>query len=246
MQTVLPHRGVVDADGGETKRTARLTGFWYLLVAVAGMVGFLLIRPQLYIAGDPAATAANLVAQEGMARLGLVVELTVVVAQALAAVWFYKLFRSINHTAAFALAVFGMANAIAILASAGFMATALTVSGAPGLAPGGDVPATVQLMYQISSHFWGVGSVFFGLWLVPMGHVAAGSGRMPKWLGRLLIVGGVLYILSAFVEYGIAGAPAWIDELLPITATVGELWMIGYLLLVGIRKPTRQAVTQVG
>jgi hypothetical protein len=134
------------------RKTARITGMWYLALAIAGILGFLLIRPQIYVVGDPAATLANLVDRATLARTGVVLELALVVTQALAAVWFYKLFRSINQPAAWALAVFGVVNAVAVMASAGFMATALTVSGDPSLAPGGDAAATVQLMYQLSTN----------------------------------------------------------------------------------------------
>lgn len=218
------------------RRTARAAGLWYLALAIAGVVGFLLIRPRIYVDGDPAATLTNLIERASLARAGLVLELALVVTQALAAVWFYKLFRSANSVAAWALAVFGMVNAVAIMASAGFMATALTVSSDFGLAPGGDAAATVQLMYQLSSNSWGVGSLFFGLWLIPMGYVATGSGLMPKWLGRTLVIGGVGYVLSAFVNYGVADAPTWLGDALSLPATVGEFWMIGYLLLKGIRR----------
>lgn len=224
-----------DQDCGDLRRTARFTGIWYLALAIAGTLGFLLVRPRIYIEGDPAATLVNLMDREGMARIGLVLELAIVAAQALAAVWFYKLFRSINHAAAFALAGFGMVNAVAILGSAVFMATALAVAGDPGLAPGGDTAATVQLMHQLSTGSWGVGSLFFGLWLIPMGHIAASSGRMPRWLGRILILGGAGYLLSAFISHGVAGAPTWLVDLLSLPATVGELWMIGYLLIIGLR-----------
>ena len=225
------------------RNTARVAGVWYLALALAGVFGFLLIRPQIYVAGDPTATLANLVDHEGVARLGLVFELALVVTQALAAVWFYKLFRSINQTAAFAVAVFGMANAIAVMASAVFMATALTVAGDASLAPGGDVAAATQLMYQLSSTCWGVGSLFFGLWLIPMGHIAASSGRMPKWLGRVLIIGGCGYLVSGFVSYGLAGAPSWLVDGLAIPATIGELWMIGYLLTKGLRDSAEETQT---
>jgi hypothetical protein len=217
------------------RRTARATGLWYLALAITGGIGFLLIRPRIYVDGDPAATLANLVERGGLARAGLVLELGLVVTQALAAVWFYKLFRSANSTAAWALAVFGMVNAVAVMASAGFMATALTVSTDIALAPGGDAAATVQLMYQLSSNSWGVGSLFFGLWLIPMGYIATGSGLMPKWLGRILVVGGVGYVLSAFVNYGFADAPTWLRDALPLPATLGEFWMIFYLLTKGVR-----------
>jgi hypothetical protein len=214
---------------------------WYLALAVAGILGFLLIRPQIYVAGDPATTLANLVDRAALARTGVAVELALVVTQAIAAVWFYKLFRSINEPAAWALAAFGMVNAVAIMASAGFMATALTVSVDPSLAPGGDAAATVQLMYQLSSNSWGVGALFFGLWLIPMGHIATGSGRMPAWLGRILIIGGVGYVLSSVVSVGFSDPALWVVTSLTVPATIGEFWMIGYLLAVGIRPPAEAA-----
>jgi hypothetical protein len=124
------------------------------------------------VAGDAEATLDNLVNKPGLARLGVVLELVLVTAQALAAVWFYKLFRPANKVGAWALATFGVVNSVAIMASAAFMATALTVAADPGMAPGGDVAATTQLLYELSSSSWGVGAVFFGLWLIPMGYVA--------------------------------------------------------------------------
>lgn len=219
------------------KRTARVTGLWYLGLAISGMLGFLLVRPQIYSPGEPASTLANLTNQEVLAHLGVGLELVIVLTQALAAVWFYKLFKRFNETAAWALAAFGMVNAVAILASAATMATALAVAGNPSLAPGADPAATVQLMYELSENAWGVGALFFGLWLIPMGYVAVSADLMPKWLGRILIIGGVGYTVSAVTRYGIVGPPSWLVEGLTYPATIGELWMIGYLLVRGIRRP---------
>ena len=97
------------------KATARTTGLLYLGVGITGMLGFLLIRPEIYVAGDAAATLANLVEREMLARLGIALELLVVLTQALAAVWFYKLFRTVSSTAAGSLAAFGLINSTAIL-----------------------------------------------------------------------------------------------------------------------------------
>jgi Domain of unknown function (DUF4386) len=220
------------------KQTARIAGLCYLGLAITGMLGFLLIRPVIHIPGDPAATARNLVDREALARIGVALELGIVLTQVLAAVWFFKLFRGLNVVASGALAAFGFVNAVAILASAAFMATAIAVAGDAGLAPGGDVAATAQLLFEMSSNSWGVGALFFGLWLIPMGHVVVSSGRMPKALGWTLIGGGIGYILSAFLAHGLASAPAWLTDGLTVPATVGEFWMIGYLLFVGIRHPS--------
>ncbi|MEZ4702505.1 MAG: DUF4386 domain-containing protein [Rhodothermales bacterium] len=223
----------------DLNKTARITGLWYLGIALTGVFGFLLVRPAIYVAGDAAATAQNLIDHAALARLGVVLEMGIVVTQALAAIWFYKLFRSFGEIAAGSLAAFGFVNAVAILGSAGFMATAIEVSADAGLAPGGDAAATIQLMYVLSSNFWSVGALFFGLWLIPMGYLALTSGRMPKGLGWTLMGGGGGYLLSAFLSNGVAGAPVWLVEGLTAPASVGEFWMIGYLLSVGLRPSPR-------
>ncbi|HUG07682.1 MAG TPA: DUF4386 domain-containing protein [Acidimicrobiia bacterium] len=220
------------------RKTGRTTGLWYLALGITGILSYLLIRPQIFVAGDPAATFTNLVDREALARLGLSLELAMIVIQAALAVSFYKLFRVINHTAAWALAAFGMANAIAILGSASYWATSLSVANNLALAPGGDTVATIQLLHQLSSNTWGVAAVFFGLWLIPMGHIVLTSGLMPKWLGRILIVGGVGYVASALVKHGVVGSPTWLVEGLTVPATVGEFWMIGYLLIKGVKTPS--------
>jgi hypothetical protein len=224
-------------------KTARTTGLWYLALAITGILGYLLIRPRVFVVGDPAATFTNIVDRESLARLGLSLELAMVVIQAVLAVWFYKLFRSINHTAAWALAAFGMANAIAILASAAYWATTLSVAHNLAMAPGGDTVATISLLHQLSSNTWGVAAVFFGLWLIPMGYIALTSGLMPKWLGRILVVGGIGYVASALVSHGVVGAPTWLVEGLTIPATVGEFWMIGYLLIKGVKSNSSETET---
>jgi len=214
--------------------TARLTGAAYLALAVTGAIGFLAIRSALLVAGDTAATLENLTDQAALARGGLALELLIVITQALAAWGFYALFRRDQPVAAFGVAAFGMANAVAVLSSAVFMSTALAVVGDASLAPGGDAAATVGLLYALSSACWTVGAIFFGLWLIPMGWFVLATRRMPRPLGWLLVAGGVGYVLGALLSV-VAPALQAIADLLPLLATVGELWMIGYLLIRGIR-----------
>jgi hypothetical protein len=211
-------------------RIARTTGLLYLGLAVAGALGFLIIRPRLFVDGDAASTLAHLVEHEGLARWGIAFELLVVLTQALTAVWFYRLFRGVDTVAAGGIAAFGLVNAVAILSSAALLATATEVA----LHPVGDAAASVQLLYLVSGNLWTVGGLFFGLWLIPMGWCVRRSGWMPRPLGWILIGGGIGYVLSPFVVYLIPGAGAAAD-VLALPASVGEFWMIGYLLVRGIR-----------
>jgi hypothetical protein len=90
------------------KTTARTTGSLYLLLGIAGMLTFLVIRPAVYVTDDPGATLAKLVENEGVARIGVALELLTVLCQAVLAVWFFKLFRPAGVVAAGSVAAFGL------------------------------------------------------------------------------------------------------------------------------------------
>ncbi len=216
-------------------RTARITGVAYLGLAVTGLLGFLLIRNQLFVADDPRGTLSNLIERETLARAGVALELGVVLTQTVAAVWFYRLFRSVDTFAAGLIAVFGMVNAAAILGSAAALATALDVAGDSSLAIAGDAATTVQLLYVGSGQLWGVGELFFGLWLIPMGWLVVRSRWMPQLLGWLLMAGGLGYVLSAFVQY-LAPDVGLVTELITVPASIGEFWILGYLIIFGVRQ----------
>jgi hypothetical protein len=225
-----------EARADATVDTARVTGLLYLGLGLTGLLGFLTIRPQLFDQDDAASTLANLVENEWLARAGIALELGVVLTQALVALWFYRLFRSVDAVQAGAIAVFGFVNAVAILGSAAMLGSALQVAldpagGSPAVDPAGDA----QLLYVVSDNLWGVGGLFFGLWLIPMGLCVLRSGWMPPALGRILVAGGVGYVLATFVRY-LAPDVGIVADLLVVPATVGEFWMIGYLLLRGVRR----------
>jgi hypothetical protein len=210
------------------RRTARVAGLLYLGLAIAGGLGFLLIRPRLYAPGDPAATLANLLENETLARAGVALELLVVITQALVAWWFYRLFRAVEPAGAFGVATFGLANAVMILGSAALLGTTVEIA-AEGRAE------TVQLLYLMSDNIWAAGGIFFGLWLIPMGVCVLRSGWLPVPLGWVLIAGGGGYVLAAFLRY-LAPDATMLAGLVVVPATIGEFWVIAYLLIRGTRR----------
>lgn len=221
----------MDEQQKELVSAARAAGIWYLVLAIAGVLGFLVLHPQVYVAGQVSQTVANLQEQEMLARWRLLLEFVIILSQALAAVYFFKLFKDVNHFAAWCLAAWGMMNAAAIMISAMAMGGAIQVANTE--LPVNEKLVMVQIFVQVIKNAWGVGSLFFGLWLIPMGYIVLSSQRMPVWLGRTLIVGGIGYIASTFLNYG-GLEYSWID-LLTIPASISEFWMIGYLLIFGIR-----------
>ena len=210
---------------------ARVAGIWYLLLAISGILGFMVFHPQVY-SGDPVKTLANLTGPESLGKVRLLFELFIVLSQALAALWFYRLFKAISDWQAWAVGIWGMVNSVVIMISAMAMATAIQIANSDVQAFD-DKILLIDLAGNLITHSWGVGGLFFGLWLIPMGYIVITSKRMPLWLGRILVLGGVGYILQTLTRY--MGFTHSLLDMLTLPATVGEFWMIGYLLVYGIR-----------
>jgi len=221
----------------ELIKTARIAGFWYLLLAIFGILGFMVFHSQIYLSSDPEQTLTNLIEQESLSRVRLLFELLIVLSQALAALWFYKLFKGISDWQAWAVGIWGSINAVVIMLSAIAMAAAIQIAGS-AVQAFEDKIILIDLLGQLIKHSWNVGGLFFGLWLIPMGNIIVTSKRMPVWLGRTLILGGIGYILSTLISY--MGFQHALLNVLTIPATIGEFWMIGYLLIYGIRPLNEQ------
>lgn len=212
--------------------TARIAGVWYLIMGISGIFGFMVFHAQIFIPDEPEKTLANLTDRESFSRIRLLFEFVLIISQALTAVWFYKLFKDINAWGAWTVGIWGMVNSVAIMISAISISSVIEIANSSILAYD-DKLVLVQLLGHLIKNAWGVGNIFFGLWLIPMGYIVIRSKRMPLWLGRVLIIGGIGYLLHTFLNY--IGFSYPFLETLVIPATVGEFWMIGYLLIYGIR-----------
>lgn len=212
-------------------KTARIAGVWYSMMAISGILGFLIFHPQVFVSEDASKTLKNLIELESIARIRLLLEFAIIVSQALTAVWFYRVFRNINEWAAWSVGIWGMINSVVIMISAISMGSAIEIAGSSQTIE--DKIILIELLSNLIANAWGIGGLFFGLWLIPLGYIITSSKRMPIWLGRTLIAGGIGYLISTTIKY--AGIEIPLSGYLTVPATVGEFWMIGYLLFFGIR-----------
>lgn len=221
---------------------ARVVGIGLLLMAAIAVYANFFVIERLIIPGDGAATAANITANEwqfssAIASLAIVLVLDVVVSWAL-----YVLLKQVNrnlallmalfrliYTAIFAAAVFNFLSVLQLLRDAAF--TALDT---------GQQQAQVMLLTGAFDNGWTVGLVFFGVHLLLVGYLVFKAGFMPSFLGILLILAGLGYLVDNFAKMiliNYADFETMFILVVAIPGAVGELALAIWLLARGKKIP---------
>src|ERR1700737_2251242 len=183
------------------KRLARFAGVLYLLLGIFGGFAQGFLYPKIYVAGDAAKTAGNLITNSGLGRIGVVADLVQATVWVFVALTLYRLLRHVNKSAASAMVVLAAIGAGITMLNAVFEVEGLRVAtGAVNLGAFGAAGSNALALLLVDAHYYGllIASIFFGLWLVPLGYLAFRSGWFPKALGVVLIAAGGCYLVDVF------------------------------------------------
>ena len=236
-ETQNRHQGAIMPS---PKRLARIAGVFYLAVAIFGGFAEGFVDPKIYVAGNAAATAGNVVANAGLVRMGVVAHLVNSVFFVLTAVALALLLNHVHKNVARVMVLF-VALAVGITClNAVFQFEGLRVatdsSNAAAFGAAGS-NALVLLLLDIQHYGTLAAQVFFGLWLAPLGYLAYKSGLFPKALGVVLIAATVSYLLDVLAAFLVPDFATQIHPFLSIVPIIAEIWMLLYLLVKGVRVP---------
>jgi hypothetical protein len=218
------------------RRAALVAGLGILIMAVlAGGANFGAIQG-LITEGDATKTATDIMASQGLFRLGIVAMVLVVVLDVVVA-WALRTFFAPVHqgvatlaawlrlayAAIFAVAISQLVGALHLLGNDRYLTTFST-----------DQRHTEALL-KIEGYqdIWNVSLVLFGLHLVLIGYLAYKSGYVSRIVGVLLVVAGAGYLVDSFAgllmtNYSISVA---------VFTFIGEPLLMVWLLVKG-RKVT--------
>lgn len=180
-------------------RSARLAGLLWLLTIVFGVSALFGIQEPMVVAGDPAATARNILAEPRLWRLAAVAELFAGACYVGAVVLLAELLKTAGpllSRVAFAIAVIG--GAVAAVNVANLLAIVFVVQDPTMVSAfGADGSALMRLFLRMHSVGYNLALVFFSALLLPMlGWLGLRSDWFPSALGWLLIVAGACYLLD--------------------------------------------------
>ena len=222
------------------KKQARTAGLLYFLLGITAPFGLMVMPGRLIVSGNATETAERIRASESLFRLGIASELVPQIIVIFLVMALFRLFKGVSENLAWQVVILGALVSVPIMFVnvLNEIAALILIKGPDFLSmfDPNERDALAYLFLRVHTFGIDVASIFWGLWLFPLGLLVIRSGFIPRIFGVLLIVAGAAYLVSAFTtlllpQYAPAvGRVAMILEM-------GEVPIIFWLLIWGARPP---------
>jgi Domain of unknown function (DUF4386) len=212
---------------------ARIAGAMYFAIVLLGAFGELVVRGSWVIAGDATATANAIASSLSLWRWGIAGDLLMHVLDIPVIVVMYVLLRRVNKDLAlFATAINLIQTAVLAANKLNLVVPILLMDNAIAMKSFSpeQLHALAYAAIQAHSYGFGIGLIFFGVACVARGWLIFHSGFLPKFLGVLLAIAGLCYLINSFA---LLLAPSIASLLFPaillpplIAESLLALWMM--------------------
>jgi hypothetical protein len=210
------------------RSAAVVAGVGLLLLAALAAVGNLVVVQGLVTEGDAARTAREIMASEGMFRLGVASLYAAAALDVLVAWALFAVFRPVHEGLSRLAAWFRLAYA------AVFLVALSQLAGIPNLLGDDHIPAftapQVDAMalakVETFTDIYMAGLLLFGLHLLLLGYLAYASGEMPRLLGVLLALAGLGYVFDTMAAVLTAGSPLVVSTFTFVGEFLLAVWLV--------------------
>lgn len=215
-------------------KIARIGGFLYLLIILFGLIAQIFVRDNLVDYNNATVTAKNIMASEFWYRFGFVCELLMLVCDIGVTTILFILLKETNKHLSLLSTLFRLASIIILSVTAlSHYAALLFLEESTFL----EVFTTNQLnsfaLLTIKFHGTGynISLLFFGFHLIILGFLIYKAEIFPKFLGLLLLIGGICYIINSFTWFLFPALVSVIYPAILVPCAIGE-WIFCFWLLI--------------
>jgi hypothetical protein len=213
---------------------ARFTGLLMLVTLIFGYFGEAYVPSKMIAARDAAATATNIMSSPFLFRLGFASYLIEAVCDITLALLFYVLLRPVNKNLALLAAFFGLVStAVYAIAELFYFSALIILRSADALkafSPD-QLNALALLSLKLFGNCGWIFLAFYGIASLLRGYLIFRSGYLPKFLGVLLMIGGVAFIAKNFTA---VLAPAYSSNAVLLVMAPAGLALTAWLLTKGV------------
>jgi len=168
-----------------------------------GPLRLIYIPEKLFVTGNAAATASNIIAHEWLFRFGMVADLLGAMVLVFLTMAFYRLFKDVDQQLAVLVVILG-----GVMPALLYIVNVATDASALMVARGADFlnvfdkaqrDALVLLILRQHSHLVTAAEILWGLWLAPLGMLVYRSRFLPRFLGVWLLFNALAYVLISLI-----------------------------------------------
>ena len=214
----------------------RLGGLLYLVIITCGLFTEFVVRGGMVVPGDAGATAANIVANPELYRVGFVSDLVMILADLSLAVVLYVLLRPVNQALALAAAFtrLAMDATLAVNLLNHFQALIL-LSGADylGAFSAAQLHAMVGVSLEAHSVGYSIGLVFFAFHCLVLAYLLKRSAYFPSVFGVLFALSFVSYLTDSMAKFLVPGYDTADFAFIMLPALITEVSFCLWLLIKG-------------
>ena len=211
------------------KTYSRAVGVLLILSIFGGWFGEVQI-PSQFMAGDAAATAAQLRLNEGLFRLGFAAYLVEALSDLILAWLFYVLLRPVHRDLALLSAFFGLVSmSLFAVMKMFYFSAPMFLQGskyATGFSPE-QHEGLAKLFLLLYGGLSGVFMLFYGTAWIIRGYLTFKSGYLPRFLGMLMVAAGLGFFTKNVTK---VLAPAYSSDILLapmfLNVVVLAIWML--------------------
>lgn len=220
------------------KNSARLAGFLYLVMILSALYSHMYVPLQLWVKGDALATTRNILDHETLFRTCILVNLIGAIIFLFLALNLDRLLRKVDPQLSRIMMVLVHLQVPVIFVLAIFKLTALMLlkSGVSSIVATDQLPHLAMLFLEMNGYGSMILGLFAGLWLIPFGMLTYRSKFIPRVLGILLITAGAGYALTSVLAMTVPVFSAQAQMLPFIFFALGEVPIMLWLLIKGIRE----------
>ena len=220
-------------------KTARLAGFFYLIVILTGLFSLMYVPSKLIVWENPVLTFQNISSSVQLFRLSIASSIICYIAFTLLPFTLYQLLKNVDGVYAKLMVIFALISIpISFINLQNKFSVLTIIEGADYLKVFDVKQLQAQMMLLLSSYNKGllIAQVFWGLWLFPFGYLVYKSGFLPKILGVFLMLGCFGYLINVFGRTVVSHFSDYsISNYITLPATIGEIGTCLWLLMAGVR-----------
>jgi hypothetical protein len=216
------------------RSAAIVAGLGLLLMAILAPIANFGVLQTLIVAGDATNTANNMIASAGRFRIGIFVFFIVAVLDVVVAWALYVYLKPVNKSLSLLAAWFRIVYAAIFVSALNNLLIVLQLlNGADYLKAfeTNQLHAQVLLSLNAFTDGWDIGLAIFGLHLLVVGYLVFRSGYLPKFLGILVVIAGLGYLID---NLGKLLSPNY-NLTIAVFTFIGEVLLIFWLLWRGIK-----------